>query len=65
MSKIHLNQNTNYSLKVQSCKLSNNKYMTASTQITSTEIFAFIVVPVFKLLSCKALFTNRKDNRNC
>ena len=30
-------------LKVQSCKLHNNKYMISSTQITNTEIFAFIV----------------------
>ena len=29
-------------LKVQSCKLYNNKYMIASTQATKTEIFAFI-----------------------
>ena len=42
-------------LKVQSCKLYNNKYMTASTKITNTEIFAFM-----KLLSRKVLFTNRK-----
>ena len=39
--------------------------MIASTQITNTEIFAFIAVLVFKLLSCKVLFINRKDNRNC
>ena len=40
-------------LKVQSwsCKLCNNKYMIASTQITNTCIFAFIVILVFKLLS--------------
>ena len=35
------------------------------TQKTNTEIFAFIVVLVYKLLSCKVLFTNRKGNRNC
>ena len=29
-------------MKVQSCKLYNNKYMIASIQITDTEIFAFI-----------------------
>ena len=52
-------------LKVQSCKLYNNKYMISSTQITNTEIFAFITVLVFKLLSRKDLFINRKDNRNC
>ena len=39
--------------------------MIASTQITNTEIFAFIVVLVFKLLSRKILFINRKDNGNC
>ena len=31
-------------LKVQSCKLNNNKYMIASTQITNTEIFALMAV---------------------
>ena len=51
-------------LKVQSCKLY-NKHMIASTQITNTEMFAFIAVVVFKLLSHKVLFINRKDNRNC
>ena len=39
--------------------------MITSTQITNTEIFAFITVLVFKLLSRKVLFLNRKDNRNC
>ena len=39
--------------------------MIASTQTTNTEIFAFTCVLVFKLLSRKFLFTNRKDNRNC
>ena len=39
--------------------------MISSTQITNTEIFAFIAVLVFKLLSRKVLFTNKKDNRNC
>ena len=39
--------------------------MIASTQITNTEIFAFITVLVFKLLSRKDLFINRKGNRNC
>ena len=36
-------------LKVQSCKLYNNKYMIALTQITNTETLAFIAVLVFKL----------------
>ena len=52
-------------LKVPSCKLYNNKYMIAPTQITNTEIFAFIAVLVFKLLSRKDLFINRKGNGNC
>ena len=39
--------------------------MIASTQITSTEIFAFIAVLVFKLLSREVLFINKKGNRNC
>ena len=47
-------------LKVQPCKLYNNKYMIASTHITNTEIFAFIAVLVFKLLSRKVLFINKK-----
>ena len=46
-------------LKVQSCILYNNKYMIASTQITSIEIFAFIAVLVLKLFSGKVLFINR------
>ena len=52
-------------LKVQSCKLYSDKYMMVSTQITNTEVFAFIAVLVFKLLSPKFLLMNRKDNRNC
>ena len=51
-------------LKVQSCKLDNNKYMIASPQITNIDIFPFIAALVFKLLSRKVLFINRKDNRN-
>ena len=39
--------------------------MIAITQIINTKIFAFIAVLVFKLLSRKVLFINRKDNRNC
>ena len=61
---LHLIVPDKYSLKVQSCKLNNNKYMIASTQITNTEIFAFIAVLVFKLLSRKVLFINKKDNSN-
>ena len=38
-------------LKVQSCKLYNKKYIIASTQIANAEIFIFIAVVVFKLLS--------------
>ena len=36
--------------------------MITSTQITNTEIFAFKTVLLFKLLSRKVLFINRKDN---
>ena len=39
--------------------------MFASKQITNTEISAFIAAIVFKLLSRKVLFKNRKDDRNC
>ena len=46
-------------LRVQSRKLYGNKYMTASTQITNTEIFASIAVLV--LLSHKVLPINRKQ----
>ena len=38
--------------------------MIVSTQITNTEIFAFIANIIFKLLSLKVLFIHRKDNRN-
>ena len=34
--------------------------MITSTKLTNTEIFAFIAVLVFKLLSRKVLFRNRK-----
>ena len=37
--------------------------MIASTQITNSDIFAFIAALVFKLISRKVLFINRKDNR--
>ena len=39
--------------------------MIASTQRTNTEIFTFVAVLVFKLLSSEFLFLNREDNRNC
>ena len=52
-------------LKEQSCKLYNNEYMIALTQVTNNETFAFVAALVFKLFSRKALFINRKDNRNC
>ena len=41
----------------------NNKYMITSTQITNTEVFAFVAVLIFKLMSRKVLFIIRKDNR--
>ena len=39
--------------------------MITSTQIANTEMFAFIVVLVFMLLSREVVFTNKKGNRNC
>ena len=39
--------------------------MIVSIHITNTEIFTFIAVLVFKLLSRKVLFINRKNKRNC
>ena len=39
--------------------------MIAPTQITNTDIFSLLAVLVFKLLSRKVLFVNRKDYRNC
>ena len=47
-------------LKLQSCKLCNSKYMIASIQITTTEIFAFIAVVVFNSLIRKSLFKKQK-----
>ena len=51
------------SLKVQSCKLCNTRYIITSTLI-NTKMFTFVPVLVFKLLSLKVLFIKRKDNRN-
>ena len=58
-------ENCQLNFKVQLHKLYNNRCMITSTQITNTDIFALIAVLVFKLLSRKILFINRKDNRNC
>ena len=57
--------NSQSTLKVQSCKLNNNNYIIASTQIAKIEIFAFIAALVLKLLSRKVLITNWKYNWNC
>ena len=38
--------------------------MIASAQIANTGLFALIAVLVFKLLSRKVLFINKKGNRN-
>ena len=38
--------------------------MIALTQITTTKIFAFITVLVFKLLGCNVLFIYSKNNKN-
>ena len=37
----------------------------ASTEITNTGFFAFIVALAFKLFSVYVLFINRRDTRNC
>ena len=50
-------------LKIQSFKLNNSTFMIVSTQITNTEIFAFIVVLVFKLLRLNVLFINIKRQK--
>ena len=50
-------------LKIQSFKLNNITFMIVSTQITNTEIFAFIVVLVFKLLRLNVLFINIKRQK--
>ena len=42
----------------------NNKFIIALTKIKNIENFTFIAVLVFKLLSRKVVFINRKDNRN-
>ena len=39
--------------------------MIVSRQVTNTETFGFIDAVVFKILSRKVSFINRKDNRNC
>ena len=39
--------------------------MTVLMQITNTEVFAFIAVLVFKLLSHEVLLINRKEKKNC
>ena len=39
--------------------------MIASTQITNTEIFTFIAVPIVMLLNRNVLFINRKEYKNC
>ena len=52
-------------LNLEYITMTNKKCMIASSQITITEIFAFIAVVVFKLLSRTFLFINRKDNINC
>ena len=50
---------------ITNTNLFDDKYMITSAQLTKTEIFAFITVLVFKLLSRKVLFIDRKDDRGC
>ena len=47
----------------QPCKLYDNEYKITSTQITNTEIFAFIAVLVFKLLSRKVFVYRQKRQK--
>ena len=47
-------------LKMQSCKLYNNKYIIAFTQVTITEIFVFKAVVFFKLLNHDVLLQTGK-----
>ena len=58
-------KHNNCFLKVQSCKLLNDKYTITLTQITNTKIVAFIAVLVFNLLSRKVFFIDRKDRKSC
>ena len=46
-------------LKVQLCKLCNNKYMITLIQITNTEIFALIAALIIKLWSRKVLLIKK------
>ena len=57
------NKKIGYLLKVQSCKLYNDKYIIVIKQVTNIETLAFVAVLVFKLLSRKVLITNQNDNR--
>ena len=50
--------------KLQLCRLYINKYMIASTHITSTKTFTFSIVLVLQLLSRKVLFLNLKRRLN-
>ena len=43
-------------------RYSHANYMIASTEITNTEVFAFIAVLVFKLLNFEVLFETRKQS---
>ena len=53
------------SIKGTIMKIIYHRYIIASIEITNIEIFAFIAVLVFKLLSHKLLFINKKDNIKC
>ena len=57
--KLFKNQKENETIKgTVICKLRNNKHMIASTHITNNEIFAYIAVLIFELLSRKFLLIN-------
>ena len=50
-------------LKVQSCKLCNNKYIIALAQTTNIETFAFIAPLVFKLLRRKLAYKQLRQQK--
>ena len=43
----------------------NKKYAITLKQLTNTEVYAFMVVLVFKSQNRKVLFINRKESKNC
>ena len=59
----YTNKNWLQNLKVQSCKLYKDKCMVAPTQITNTQIFSFLAVLDFKLLSRKVVYKQKRRKK--